>query len=105
MTELTYSDLLERLRRIDDAVNRRFRERFSRDVGLAEKQQKIIEELGEVLKAQTRQEFIDEIWDSTIACFSQSFVAGFTNLEITQSLWRVLHKLDGRWGRKEHGRD
>lgn len=101
LKSMTVQSFLNILREIDDHVNTNFEVCTGRKPELADKQQKSIEEIGEVIKAVKENEFrdhvIDEIWDSAIAALSQAFVLDFTNKEIQESLDRTLTKLCCRW--------
>ena len=95
------SIFLDFLARVDRAVNYQFTTENDRSVELADKQQKIIEELGEVIQAwkhgEGKAHILDEISDTTIAALTQAFILGYSPTEIMDSLARTCDKLAGRW--------
>ena len=101
MSNSDLGSILRFLRAIDNEVNVDFERIRKRPVDLADKQQKIIEELGEVIKALKNGEplnaILDEITDTTIAAISQAFVLGFSIETIQLSFLRTFNKLRKRW--------
>jgi hypothetical protein len=108
-------DLFEELAIIDGQINDAFMRKNCRRVGLADKQQKLIEEMGEVIQGQKfaealkkggepyligRARLADEIIDSVVAAITQGFILGFTPAELTAAFGRTMDKLQRRWLKK-----